>query len=257
VQQEATTAHVPTAHFEPAAVQNAAAPHFPSAADRRCQQARNTLAADKIEKSKSKEAGTTTTVGPCWVEALLAMCATALKETFTDKHFFDYAFGATYKVKSTLGAVIEIKIPTTIAAALNDKRFAYQWRMAIQDELQYKFATGYEFKTVITNLNSREVMQGIWIFETETNPDTTAIDFEAKWVNDNSTKTTTVAYETTIAGMRLSGVNVTNVDKAPDSQTKRSRSPCSTCTPPPYSPSTYVPPELKPCCPQCNKQHQL
>ena len=74
------------------------------------------------------------------------------------------------------------------------KRFAYQWRMAIEGELQQMFATGYKFEVVITNPDYREVMKGVWIFETKANPHTTAIDFKAHWVNDDSTVTKTVAY---------------------------------------------------------------
>ena len=122
--------------------------------------------------------------------------------------------------------------------------------MAIQSELQQKFADGYEFETVFTNLDSTEVMKGVWIFETEANSDTTAIDFKATWVNNDSTKVTTVAYKSTIAGMTLTSVNVTNVDKVPESPTKRSKSTCSACAPLPYSPTTYVPPENKSCCSQ-------
>jgi hypothetical protein len=68
------------------------------------------------------------------------------------------------------------------------------------------------------------VMEGTWIFETETNSDTTAIDFKAKRVNDDSTKTTTVTYKTTTAGMSLTSVDVANVDKAHKSPAKRSKS---------------------------------
>ena len=102
------------------------------------------------------------------------MCTTTLKETFNGKQFLDH-FDATYGVKSSLGTVTEIKIPTSIAAALNDTSFSYQWLMAIQNELQQKFADGYEFETVITM-----VMEGTWIFETEANSDIAAIDFKAK-----------------------------------------------------------------------------
>ena len=46
--------------------------------------------------------------------------------------------------------------------------------MAIKDELQQMSATGYEFEIVIT--------KGVyvWIFETEANPDTTAIRLTSK-----------------------------------------------------------------------------
>ena len=56
------------------------------------------------------------------------MRTTTLEEAFNGERFFDYASEATYKVKA-LDTVIDIKIPTTIAAALNDKRFSYQWRI--------------------------------------------------------------------------------------------------------------------------------
>jgi len=142
----ATAAHMPkafdfgTTRFEPDAVQSAAAPHFLSAKPR-CQQARNTSAIDKIQKSKAKEENATMPTGPCYVEALLVMCTTTLKETFNGKQFFDH-FDATYEVKSSLGTVIKIKIPTTIAAALTNTCFSYQWLMAIQNELQQNFADG-------------------------------------------------------------------------------------------------------------------
>ena len=129
--------------------------------------------------------------------------------------------------------------------------------MAIQSELQPKFAEGYEFETVVANLDSPKVMKGVWIFETEANSDTTAINFNATWVNNDSTKITTVAYKSTIAGMTLTGVNVTKVDKPPESPTKLSKSTFSACAPLPYSPTTYVPPENKSCCSQCNKQHRI
>ena len=44
---------------------------------------------------------------------------------------------------------------------------------------------GYEFGTMLTNLDSRYMMKGIWIFETEANSDMDTIDFEATWVNND------------------------------------------------------------------------
>ena len=67
------------------------------------------------------------------------MRAATPEEVFNGDHFFNYASDTIYKVE-TLGTVTEIKIPTNIAAALNDKLYSYQWRMAIQSELQRKFA---------------------------------------------------------------------------------------------------------------------
>ena len=135
------------------------------------------------------------------IEVLMLMYATTPKQTFTGKRFVDCALGTTNIVKSTHDTVIEIKIPTTVAAALNDKHFSYKWRMAIQSELQQKIENGYKFEAVITSLDSRKVMKGVWIFDTEANLDTTAIDFKAPWVNDDSTKITTVTYTSNIAGV--------------------------------------------------------
>ena len=127
--------------------------------------------------------------------------------------------------------------------------------MAFQNELQIKFPEGYEFETMLTNLDSRYVMKGIWIFETEANSDTDTIDFRATWVNNDSPKTTTVTYKSTQSGVHLTGVTVTKVTKAPES-IKRSKTTCPTCEPIPYSPVTYEPPGNKRCS-QCDKQHHL
>ena len=61
-----------------------------------------------------------------------------------------------------------------------------------------------------TKPNSLKIVKGVWIFETEANSDTNAIDFKASWVNNDSTKITTMTYTSNIAGMNLTNVNVTN-----------------------------------------------
>ena len=137
------------------------------------------------------------------------MYATTRKENCVSKRFVDCAPGVTYVVKSTLDAVTEIIIPTTIGAALNDKHFSYQWRLAIHNELKKKIENNYEFEAMTTNLNSCKVVKGVWIFETKANSDTNAIDFKASWVNNDSTKITTMTYKSKIAGVNLTNVNVT------------------------------------------------
>ena len=60
------------------------------------------------------------------IEALMLMYATSPKETHVKKRFVDCSLGATYKIKSNLAITIEVTIPTTITAAINDEHFSYQ-----------------------------------------------------------------------------------------------------------------------------------
>ena len=68
--------------FEPVAAQNAVCrtsrPLLSAAAKQHARQTRI-----QLEKTKSKEAGTATTAGPCWIDALHVMCTATLKEAFT------------------------------------------------------------------------------------------------------------------------------------------------------------------------------
>ena len=146
------------------------------------------------------------------IEALMLMYATSRKETRIKKRFVDCSLRATYKIKSTLAITIEVIIPTTIAAAINDKNFSFQWRMAIQNELQDKITNEYEFEAVSTQ-HSRMIVRGMWLFETKANSETNAIDFKASWVNNDSTKTKTMIYTNNIAGINLTKVNETNEDR--------------------------------------------
>ena len=125
------------------------------------------------------------------------MCTTTLKDTF-NRRFLEF-FDATYvmELKYYLTPIVEVTIPTTIASALTDELFAYQWLMAIQNELQMKFINGYEFETVITM-----VMGGAWLFETKASTEIqAAIDFKATRTDVASTETKTVIYEYTNDGM--------------------------------------------------------
>ena len=96
--------------------------------------------------------------------------------------------------------------------------------MTMQNELQIKFAEGYEFETMLTHLDSRYVMKGIWIFETEANSENDAIDFKATWVNNDSAKTTTVTYKSSKSRVKLTGIDFMEINKAPESPAKRSKS---------------------------------
>ena len=60
--------------------------------------------------------------------------------------------------------------------AINDSDFSFQWRMAIQTELQNKITSGYQFQAVATQ-HSRMIVNGMWVFETKANSKTNAIDF--------------------------------------------------------------------------------
>ena len=94
--RQATTA----LEIEAAAIQNAAAPHFsseptrrpapsyPSSANRRAQEARDTQAANKIEEEPD-EAGKFEPTGEDWLQTLLRMPARALKEAFNGERNFN------------------------------------------------------------------------------------------------------------------------------------------------------------------------
>ena len=196
------------------------------------------------------------------IESLMLMYATTPKKTFITKRFVDCALGATYKVKSTLDAVIKIRNPTTIAAALSDEHYSYQWRMAIHNELQNKIENDYEFETVTTSQNSRKVIKGVWIFETEANSDTNAIDFKASWVNNDSTKITTKTYKSNITGVNLTNVKVTQRNHVVTHENLiqgfgRCLAMEAGVEPPPFLPTTYEDPAYKSSCSRCSKQHHF
>ena len=148
------------------------------------------------DSGSDDEAHTMTIRHSSCTEALLIMCTTTLKDTFNMK-FLEF-FDATYvmKISYYCAPFLEITIPTTIASALTDE-FAYQWLMAIQNELQLKFINGYEFETVI-----KMVMGGAWLFETKASTEIhAAIDFKATRTDVASTESKTVIYEYTNNGM--------------------------------------------------------
>ena len=243
-------------------IQNAASPHFPeepprrlwhyqSCSSRRTQEARDAQAANNIEEEPSKKAEPEPG-DQDWIKTLLHMSTKPLTEAYDDKRHFNFAADATFKPNESRDTTIEIPIPTTIAAALNGKRFSFQWRMAVESELQIKFEEGYEFEHILTDNDSWScyVIKGMWFFDTLANKATDSIDFKATWLNNDSHTTTIVTYKSTKSGVHHIGTKVTEITtapKVPESPTKRSKSTCPTCEPIPYSPATYEPPNNNYC----------
>ena len=96
---------------------------------------------------------------------------------------------AGYNINSVNGSVFTVPIPydARTALSLEDPTYGHSWRLAMEAELEVKFAAGFAWEYVYMIPSCRTVMKGMWISTAKSDPYAAIMHFKARWITYTAT----------------------------------------------------------------------